>query len=219
TTLRTRQPLARDRAGAALARATVATTLSPAAGGMVAVCWPFLGAELLGAPERGPLLLSVAAVSAIAANALLARRPTALAPDTLLWLCGAALCAVPLLAACARALPPGAPAAAALVLGLAAAITGAAEGPQLTALFAVRHRDAPAPVRARVFAIGAGLKVSGMAAGAAVAGALAGHGTGAALAGAVGVQALALAVFGALTLLHPDRSHPPVAAHNGQESG
>ncbi|WP_017623507.1 MFS transporter [Nocardiopsis chromatogenes] len=200
-----------------LARATAATTLSLAASGMVVVCWPLLGAELLGAPERGTLLLSVAAVSAIAANALLARRPSALAPDTLLWVCGAALCAVPLLAACARALPPGSATAAALVLGLAAAVAGAAEGPQLTALFAVRHRDAPAAVRARVFAIGAGLKVSGMAAGAAIAGALAERGTGAALAAAAGAEALAFAAFAALTLLHPDRPQPPEAAHNGQE--
>ena len=202
-----------------LARATVATTLSLTASGMVAVCWPLLGAELLGAPERGTLLLSVAALSAVAANALLARRPSALAPDTLLWVCGAALCAVPILAACARALPPGSATVAALVLGLGAVITGAAEGPQLTALFAVRHRDAPAPLRARVFAIGAGLKVSGMAAGAALAGALAERGIGAALAAAVGAEVSALAAFAALTLLHPDRSRAPTSAHNGQESG
>ncbi|MDA2807399.1 MFS transporter [Nocardiopsis suaedae] len=203
-----------------LARATAATTLSLAAGGMVAVCWPLLGAELLGAPERGTLMLSVAAVSAIGANALLARSPSALAPDTLLWVCGAALCTVPLLAACARTLPPGPAAAAApLVLALAAVLTGAAEGPQLTALFAVRHRDAPTAVRARVFTLGAGLKISGMAAGAAIAGVLAERGTGAVLAAAAGTEALALAAFAALTLLHPDRSRPPTTAHNGQESG
>ncbi|WP_017557520.1 MFS transporter [Nocardiopsis baichengensis] len=188
-----------------LARATAVSALSMAAGGMLAVCWPLLGAEVLGAPERGTLLAAPAAAAAITATALLARRPGRPAPDTVLWAAGALLCASPLAALAATA--PGVPAeASAGLLVLAALVSGAAEGPQLAAVFSIRHRDAPAPVRARVFTIGAGLKIGGLAAGAALAGALAEHGTAAALLAAAGTAALAPAAGAVLAAVHPDRA-------------
>jgi ABC-type transport system involved in cytochrome bd biosynthesis fused ATPase/permease subunit len=61
----------------------------------------------------------------------------------------------------------------ALVALACLAVVGAAEGPQLTALFAIRHRRAPGHLRARVFTTGASLKISAFAAGAALAGPLA----------------------------------------------
>ena len=55
----------------------------------------------------------------------------------------------------------------------AVAIGGAGEGPQLTALFAVRHRESPEHMRGQIFTTAASLKIAGMAAGAALAGPLA----------------------------------------------
>jgi hypothetical protein len=57
----------------------------------------------------------------------------------------------------------------------AAALTGAGEGPQLTALFAVRHRTAPAHMRGQIFTTAASLTTGGLAAGTALAGVLAGR--------------------------------------------
>ncbi|MFD2350895.1 hypothetical protein ACFSTC_18520 [Nonomuraea ferruginea] len=55
------------------------------------------------------------------------------------------------------------------------------EGPQLTALFAVRHREAPERVRGQVFTTGASLKITSFAAGSALAGPLVALSPGAAL--------------------------------------
>ncbi|MFL1376859.1 MULTISPECIES: MFS transporter [unclassified Nocardiopsis] len=151
-------------AAGALRRATAASSLSIAGTGMLVVCAPLLGLRLLGGAGQGALLLSAMAVCSLAANLLLARRPGAVSPDVLLRVCvavqaagtaGAALAASPIpLLACL-------------------CLVGAAEGPQLTALFAIRHREAPDRLRARVFTTGASLKISAFAAGAALAGPLA----------------------------------------------
>ncbi|AXL92613.1 MFS transporter [Streptomyces sp. CB09001] len=146
-----------------LARATFTSVTSCAAQGMLAACVPLLGAQWLGAAGRGVLLFSGAAVSALAANAVLARRPLAVAPDTVVR-AGALVQAVALtLAATGR---PVALVVAVLVLGIG-------EGPQLTALFAVRHREAPEHLRGQVFTTGASLKITAFALGVAVAGPLA----------------------------------------------
>ena len=68
----------------------------------------------------------------------------------------------------AAALAPGWLTLAAVALG------GAGEGPQLTALLAVRHRETPAHLRGQVYTTAASLKIAGLAAGAALAGPLAG---------------------------------------------
>src|SRR5690606_3850561 len=69
-----------------LARATFASAVSFVAVGMTTACLPLLGERVLGSPGRGAWLLSCAAVAALAANGALARRPTALGPDTVLWI-------------------------------------------------------------------------------------------------------------------------------------
>ncbi len=78
-----------------------------------------------------------------------------------------------------------------LLLGFAA--TG--EGPQLTALFAVRHRETPAPVRGQVYTTAASLKIAGLAAGAALAGPLAGRSVSACLLVAAGTELCAAAAY------------------------
>ncbi|MGW4036245.1 MFS transporter [Streptomyces sp. NPDC004778] len=167
-----------------LARATLTSVLSCSAQGMMTVCLPLLGERAVGGAGFGAVLLSCAALSALLANAVLARHPHAITPDTALW-------AAPLLQAAALALAAtGGPVA----LVVAVAVVGLAEGPQLTALFAVRHREAPERLRAQVFTTGASLKITGFAVGAAVAGPLADRCLPGALLVAAGTAALAVPV-------------------------
>ncbi|PSK50029.1 hypothetical protein B0E38_05570 [Streptomyces sp. 111WW2] len=146
-----------------LARATLTSVASCAAQGMLAACVPLIGAQWLGTAGRGVLLFSGAAVSALAANAVLARRPLTVAPDTVVRAGALVQAGALLLAATGR---PVALVAAVLVLGIG-------EGPQLTALFAVRHRETPEHLRGQVFTTGASLKITAFALGVAVAGPLA----------------------------------------------
>ncbi|WP_432148462.1 MFS transporter [Streptomyces sp. bgisy029] len=168
-----------------LARATLTSVLSCTAQGLMVACLPLLGERALGGAGFGAVLLSGAALSALAANAVFARRPHAVAPDTVLWV-------APLLQASALALAAtGRPAA----LVVAVIVVGVAEGPQLTALFAVRHREAPDRLRSQVFTTGASLKITGFAVGAAAAGPLAGWSLPGALLVAAGTAALAAPAF------------------------
>ncbi|MFD7004338.1 MFS transporter [Streptomyces mirabilis] len=144
----------------ALARATLTSVLSCIAQGMLTACIPLLGERVLGGAGRGAVLLSCAAISALVANAVLARFPRSAAPDTIIW-------ASALVQASALALATwGQP----VVLIVAVLIAGIGEGPQLAALFAIRHREAPEHLRAQIFTTGASLKITGFALGAAVAG-------------------------------------------------
>ncbi|MET7874586.1 MFS transporter [Streptomyces cyaneofuscatus] len=184
-----------------LARATLTSVLSCAAQGLMIACLPLLGERALGGAGFGAALLSGAALSALAANAILARHPRAVAPDTVLW-------AAPLLQAAALALAAtGRPVA----LVVAVMAVGVAEGPQLTALFAVRHREAPDRLRSQVFTTGASLKITGFAVGAAAAGPLAGWSLPGALLVAAGTAALAAPAFFAVrTADRPARPARPV---------
>lgn len=147
----------------ALARATTVSTLSCAAAGALMACAPLLGERTLGGAAHGTALLSAGAVSALLMGALLARHPDRVRPDTLVWT-GALLLALALLLATVA--HPAALVAAVL-------LAGAGEGPQLAALLAVRHREAPARLRGQVFTTGASLKIAAYGAGAGLAGPLA----------------------------------------------
>ncbi|MFF6772104.1 MFS transporter [Streptomyces sp. NPDC012637] len=186
-----------------LARATVTSTLSCLGQGTFVACVPLLGARALGAPGDGALLLSCTAVAALAAGAVLGwlRRPPA--PDTVLW-------AAPLLLALALASALAAATAAhgSALLVAAALLAGVAEGPQLTALFAVRHREAPQRLRAQVFTTGASVKITAFALGAALAGPLASRSLTAALVMAAAVQLLAAAAHAVVGRAFVRRSGP-----------
>ncbi|MEV5980475.1 MFS transporter [Streptomyces sp. NPDC052114] len=168
----------------ALARATTASVISCAGAGMLTACAPLLGERALGGAGEGAVLLSGLAVAALAANAALSRRPDLLTPDTVMWGSALVMAAALALAATCRPVPVIA----------AVLLAGAGEGPQLTALFAIRHREAPERLRGQVFTTGASLKITGFAAGAAVAGPLAAR----SLPGAL-LAAAALEVTAALT--------------------
>ncbi|VVJ16716.1 Integral membrane protein [Amycolatopsis camponoti] len=149
---------------APLRRATLASATSCAGIGMVTVCYPLLGATHLRGPADGALLLTVLAVASLLANGVFTRFPLPWSPDRTVWLSTLVLAVSATLAAAADGVT---------LLVLAAAVAGFGEGPQLTALFAIRHREAPEHVRAQVFTTAASVKITGLAAGAAAAGPLA----------------------------------------------
>jgi hypothetical protein len=155
--------------------------------GMLLVCCPLLGAQRLGDPARGALLISAIAVASLTANAILARggRSGRGWPDT--WVFASTL--VIGMSMAAAAVAPGW-----LTLG-AVALAGAGEGPQLTALFAVRHRETPANLRGQAYTTAASLKIAGLAAGAALAGPLAGWSVTGCLLIAAGTQLAAAAAY------------------------
>ena len=125
------------------------------------------------------------AVVSLIANAILARRPGRGQPDV--WVLASTLAIGVSMAAVAVA--PG-------WLTLAAvSLAGAGEGPQLTALFAVRHRETPASMRGQVYTTAASLKIAGMAAGAALAGPLAGRSVTGCLLVAAGTELCAAAAY------------------------
>lgn len=168
-----------------LARATLTSVVSCVAQGMLTACMMLLGERVLGGAGRGAMLLSCAAVSALVANAVLARFPRSLAPDTVIW-ASALVQAAGL--ALATAEQPAPVIVAVLMLGIG-------EGPQLAALFAIRHREAPDHLRGQVFTTGASLKITGFALGASVAGPVATWSLQGALALAASVAALAALAF------------------------
>ena len=168
-----------------LRRATVTSVVSYAGIGMLLVCCPVLGAQRLGGPARGALLISAIAVASLIANGLLARRPARGQPDARV-LAGTLVIGVSMAAAAAA---PGWLTLAAVALG------GAGEGPQLTALFAVRHRESPERMRGQIFTTAASLKIGGMAAGAALAGPLVGRSVTACLLIAAGFELCAAAAY------------------------
>ncbi|MEU7295521.1 MFS transporter [Streptomyces exfoliatus] len=170
----------------ALARATVTSVVSCVAQGMLMVCLPLLGERVLGGAGRGAVLLSCAAVSALVATAVLARFARSVPPDTIIRASVLVQAAASALAAWDRP----------VVLVVAVLLAGIGEGPQLAALFAVRHREAPEHLRGQIFSTGASLKISGFALGAVVAGPVAARSLPGTLALAASVAALAaLACF------------------------
>jgi MFS family permease len=168
-----------------LLRATLTSVVSYVGIGMLIVCCPVLGAQRLGGPARGALLISAIAAASLTTNVILARRRRRGQPD-------AAILASTLVigaSMAAAAIAPGW-----LVLP-AAALGGAGEGPQLTALFAVRHREAPEGLRGQIYTTAASLKIAGMAAGAALAGPLAGRSVTACLFVAAATELCAAAAY------------------------
>jgi hypothetical protein len=175
-----------DIAGGEVARATLTSVIACTAQGMLTACVPLLGERVPGGAGRGAMLFSCTAVSALVANAVLARFPRSVAPDTIIW--ASALVQAVALALATWSQP--------VVLIMAAAMVGIGEGPQLAALFAIRHREAPERLRGQIFTTGASLKITGFALGAAVAGPFAVRSLPGALALAASVAALgALAFF------------------------
>jgi MFS family permease len=185
-----------------LLRATAASAVSYAGIGMLIVCCPVLGAHRLGGAARGALLISAMAAASLIANAMLARRPWRGEPDK-------GVLASTLVLGASMAAAAAAPGW--LVLP-AVALGGVGEGPQLTALFAVRHREAPEHMRGQIFTTGASLKIAGLAAGAALAGPLASRSVAACLLAAAMTELCAAAAY---LLTGPGRGKRAAASGRG----
>jgi MFS family permease len=168
-----------------LLRATVTSVVSFVGMGMLLVCCPLLGAQRLGGPARGALAISAIAVASLITNAIGVRRAGRGQPDVRVFVSTLVIGA----SMAAAAITPG-------WLTLAAvALAGAGEGPQLTALFAVRHRETLASMRGQVYTTAASLKIAGLAAGAALAGPLAGRSLTGCLLIAAGTELCAAAAY------------------------
>lgn len=145
---------------APLRSATLASCVAFVAIGAFDVLAPRIGAETLGGAGQGALLLSAAAIGAGATTITLARLRPDVTHDRMLaiGLCvtavGFALVAVP----------------APVTVVAGTVMIGVGDGPTLVALIGIRHRDAPAAVRAQVFTTGASLKITAASIGAALSG-------------------------------------------------
>jgi MFS family permease len=169
----------------ALLRATVTSAVSYIGIGMLLVCCPLLGRDRLGGEAHGALLIAADAAAGLAANALLARRswrrPADIRVLASTLFMGAGIAAI--------AVTPG------WLTMLPAMIVGAGSGPQLTALFEVRHREAPDGMRGQVFTTAASLKIAGYSAGTALGGMLAGWSVTGCLLIAAAIEVAAAAVY------------------------
>jgi MFS family permease len=144
-----------------LFRITLLSVVSYMGIGMLWVIYPLLGQNLLGNPGFGGVLASVVSVGALVATAAYAKWPTKHTPDTIAFVTTLILAVAMIVLAFAGNF------AVALIAML---IVGLADGPQLAAVFAVRHREAPERSRSQVFTTGASMKITAAAVGAALAG-------------------------------------------------
>ncbi|MEU2561627.1 MFS transporter [Streptomyces longispororuber] len=189
-----------------LARATLTSVVSYVGVGTLVACTPLLGEEAWGSSHAGTFLLTTLAAASLTANALLARRPDLLRPDATVLASTLVLAAALLLAATAAPVP----------LAAAMVVAGAGAGPQLTALFAVRHREAPERLRGQIFTTGASLKITGYAVGAGLGGPLAAWSLPGALFVAAGCELLA--AIGYLAFTAPSRPAGGAAARTAADT-
>ena len=173
-----------------LFRITLVSVISYMGIGMLWVIYPLIGQELFGNAGYGGILASVVSVSALVATIAYARWPTKHSPDTIAFITTLILSIAMLMLAFSDNI--------ALAL-IAMLVVGLADGPQLAAIFAVRHREAPERSRGQVFTTGASLKITAAAAGAALAGQIAGMSLLFVILIACSVQMVAAGVFIILT--------------------
>ncbi|HSW74592.1 MAG TPA: MFS transporter [Candidatus Saccharimonadales bacterium] len=148
-----------------LFRVTLVSVVSYMGIGMLWVIYPLVGQKLLGNPGFGGILASVVSAGALGATAAYAKWPTRYSPDVIALLTTFILAVATFILALANN----------TLFALSAMLfIGLADGPQLAAIFAVRHREAPEHSRSQVFTTGASLKITAAAIGAALAGQLSG---------------------------------------------
>lgn len=170
----------------ALFRVTLVSVISYAGIGMLWVIYPLVGKELLGKAGYGGLLASVLSVGALVATMAYAKWPTKHSPDVIAFASTLVLALAMGILLFAHTV---------LIAFVAMLIAGVADGPQLAAIFAVRHREAPERLRSQVFTTGASLKITAAAIGAEVAGLLASHSLGVAILTAGTMQIVAAVIF------------------------
>lgn len=173
-----------------LLRITLVSVISYLGIGMLWIIAPLLGHKLFGNAGYGGVLMSILSVSALIATIAYAKWPTRHSPDNIAFATTVVLGLAMLLLVFTDN--------AALAI-IAMLVAGLADGPQLAAIFAVRHREAPERARSQVFTTGASLKITAAAIGAAAAGYIASYSLEWTIAAACMVQftaALLFIVFG-----------------------
>jgi Major Facilitator Superfamily len=154
--------LGRDRV---LGTVTAATSVGQLGGGALPVIAAVLAQRQYGAAWAG-WLLSAGAAAALLGSLAWTWRPAPAARAPVVVLAGLVGVGLPLAAA--------AGASSAFAVAALFALSGLFQGPLFGALLTTRERQAPRPLHAQVFAVGAGAKMTASAAGAALGGALAG---------------------------------------------
>lgn len=169
-----------------LFRITLLSVISYLGIGMLWVMCPLIGLEQTGNASFGGIMMSILSVGALVATAAYAKWPTTYTPDTIALVTTIILAIAMLVLAFAGHI---------FVILVAMLIAGLADGPQLAAVFAVRHREAPERYRSQVFTTGASLKITAAAIGAATAGPLAAASLRSTIILAGGVQLAAALIF------------------------
>ncbi|HSE29328.1 MAG TPA: MFS transporter [Candidatus Saccharimonadales bacterium] len=166
----------------ALFRVTLLSVISYMGIGMLWVICPLIGLTQTGSVGFGGIMMSVLSVGALIATSLYAKWPTKYSADSVALTTTIILATALLLLAFAGNV---------FVVLAAMFVAGLADGPQLAAVFSVRHREAPEQFRSQVFTTGASLKITAAAVGALVAGYLAEQSIVVSAVLAAGVQLLA----------------------------
>jgi MFS family permease len=169
-----------------LRRITFTSVISYMSIGMLWVIYPLVGQNLLGNAGYGGMLASIVSIGALIATIMYAKWPTRHSPDTVTLVTTLILSAAMFFLAFVSNI---------VLAAIVMLIIGLADGPQLAAIFAVRHREAPERSRSQVFTTGASLKITAAAIGAALAGQWAGGSLHLVIIAAGFVQLAAAAVF------------------------
>lgn len=169
-----------------LLRITLTSAISYVGIGMLWVVYPVIGKELMGRAGYGGVMASVLSGAALLATLAYTRWPTRYPPDTVTFITTLMLAIAMLVLALASSV---------LATLAAMILAGLADGPQLAAIFAVRHREASERSRAQVFTTGASLKITAAAIGTTIAGRLATYSLRLTLLTAAAIQILAALAY------------------------
>jgi MFS family permease len=180
-----------------LFRITLTSVISYIGIGMLWVIYPLVGKELFGKAGYGGVLASILSAGAIVATIAYAKWPERHSPDVITFVTTIMLAVAMLVLAFAGNIA---------VTLLAVLIAGLADGPQLAAIFAVRHREAPEHLRSQVFTTGASLKITAAAVGAELAGLLGGSSLRLTILVACTMQLAAAGTFVIVTAFRGERS-------------
>ena len=144
-----------------LFRITLVSAISYMGIGMLWVICPLIGQETFGNAGYGGVLASVVSIGALVATIVYAKWPTKHSPDAVVFITTLILSMATLMLAFSGNI---------VIALVAMLVVGLADGPQLAAILAVRHREAPEQSRGQVFTTGASFKITAAAVGAALAG-------------------------------------------------
>jgi len=147
-----------------LFRITLTSIISYMSIGMLWVAYPLVGRSAFGNTGYGGLLASLVSVGALVATIAYVKWPTRYSPDKIAAITTVILGVATLILTFTNNV---------LLTIIIMLIIGIADGPQLAAIFTVRHREAPEQSRSQVFTTGASLKIAAAAIGAVLAGRLA----------------------------------------------